>query len=116
MGQQEQLQKHMSAVVDYRQRLAALQGGWDSLALLTHFGDGGADLGNTRQAFDSLAAELVTHLSNETYKKAAQAAEACVSAGAPDQAVMLLLEIEQPVYEATTLLNAASLVHRMQRE
>ena len=76
MGEQEQLQKHMSAVVDYRQRLAALQGGWDSLALLTHFGDGGADLGNTRQAFDSLAAELVTHLSNETYKKAAQAAEA----------------------------------------
>jgi len=75
VGEQEQLQKHMAAVVDYRQRLAALQGGWDSLALLTHFGDGGADLGNTRQAFDSLASELVTHLSNETHKKAAQAAQ-----------------------------------------
>ncbi|HEU4780263.1 MAG TPA: chemotaxis protein CheW [Steroidobacteraceae bacterium] len=66
----------MSAVVNYRQRLAALQGGWDSLTLLTHFGDGGADLGNTRQAFDSLATKLVTHLSTETYKKAAQAASA----------------------------------------
>jgi len=76
VGEQEKLQKHMPAVVDYRQRLAALQGSWDSIALLTNFGDGGADLGNTRQAFDSLAAELETHLSNETYKKAAQAAQA----------------------------------------
>jgi hypothetical protein len=48
--------------------------------------------------------------------KAAQAAEACANSGVPDQAVMLLLDIEQPVYEATTLLNAVSLIHRMQRE
>ena len=48
--------------------------------------------------------------------KAAQAAEACANSGVPDQAVMLLLDIEQPIYEATTLLNAVSLIHRIQRE
>ncbi len=52
----------------------------------------------------------------DTALKAAQAADACASAGVPDQAVTILLDVEQPIYEATTLLNAVSLVHRMQRE
>jgi hypothetical protein len=41
---------------------------------------------------------------------AASAAEACVAAGHTDQALALLRDIEAPLYEVTTLLNAASLL------
>ncbi len=41
---------------------------------------------------------------------AAGAAEACVKAGHTDQALALLREIEAPLYEVTTLLNAASML------
>ncbi|BAT59431.1 hypothetical protein GJW-30_1_01964 [Variibacter gotjawalensis] len=44
--------------------------------------------------------------------KAAQAADACLDAGLADQAVNVLRDVEQPIYEATTLLNAVSLVPR----
>ena len=44
--------------------------------------------------------------------KALQAADACLDAGLTDQAVTVLLDVEQPIYKATTLLNAVSLVHR----
>jgi chemotaxis signal transduction protein len=66
----------MPAVVDYRQRLASLQGAWDNLALLSHLGDDGTNLSSTREAFESLAARLVTHLGTETHKKAVLACEA----------------------------------------
>ena len=56
------LTKYMPAVVGYRQRLATLQGAWDSLALLSHSSDDGTNLSNTREAFESLAADLVTVL------------------------------------------------------
>lgn len=42
----------------------------------------------------------------------ARAAEACAAAGNPEQAVAIVLDVEQPIYEATTFLNAASLVNR----
>src|SRR5262249_47716424 len=63
------------AVVDYRQRLASLQGAWDNLALLSHLGDDGTNLSSTREAFESLASRLVTHLGAETHKKTVLACE-----------------------------------------
>ncbi len=66
----------MPAVVDYRQRLASLQGAWDNLALLSHLGDDGTNLSSTREAFESLASHLVTHLGAETHKKTVVACEA----------------------------------------
>jgi hypothetical protein len=66
----------MPAVVGYRERLATLQGAWDSLALLSHLSDDGTNLSNTREAFESLAADLVTHLETETHRKALLAARA----------------------------------------
>jgi hypothetical protein len=41
---------------------------------------------------------------------AACAAEACAEAGNPDQALAMLRAIEPPLYEVTTLLNAASML------
>src|ERR1700736_3203459 len=70
------LTKYMPAVVGYRERLATLQGAWDSLALLSHLSDDGTNLSNTREAFESLAADLVTHLETETHKKSLLAARA----------------------------------------
>jgi chemotaxis signal transduction protein len=70
------LTKYMPAVVGYRERLATLQGAWDSLALLSHLSDDGTNLSNTREAFESLAADLVTHLETETHRKALLAARA----------------------------------------
>jgi len=42
----------------------------------------------------------------------AKAVEACANAGDSGRAIAILLDVEQPLYEATTLLNAASLLHR----
>ena len=66
----------MPAVADYRERLATLQGAWDSLALLSHLSEDGTNLTGTRQAFESLAGDLVTHLAAETQKKALLAVRA----------------------------------------
>ena len=60
----------------YRERLATLQGAWDSLALLSHLSEDGTNLSNTREAFESLATDLVTHLETETHRKALLAARA----------------------------------------
>jgi chemotaxis signal transduction protein len=70
------LTKYMPAVIGYRERLASLQGAWDSLALLSHLSEDGTNLSNTREAFESLAADLVTHLETETQRKALLAARA----------------------------------------
>ena len=74
--QEEQLLKWMPAVVEYRQRLASLQGAWDNLALLSHLGDDGTNLSSTREAFETLASDLVTHLATETHQKTLLAGEA----------------------------------------
>ncbi|MEJ1962515.1 MAG: hypothetical protein WDO56_13620 [Gammaproteobacteria bacterium] len=73
--QEEQLLKWMPAVVEYRQRLASLQGAWDNLALLSHLGDDGTNLSSTREAFETLASRLVTHLGTETHQKIVLACE-----------------------------------------
>lgn len=41
-----------------------------------------------------------------------RAADACASTGAHDAALDVAMDVEQLLYEATTLLNAASLIHR----
>ena len=46
----------------------------------------------------------------------ARAAAACAGAGFCDKAVEITLDIEQPLYEATTLLNAVSLINRIRKE
>lgn len=42
----------------------------------------------------------------------ARAAEACSRAGGIEQAISILLDVEQPIYEATSYLNAASLLKK----
>jgi hypothetical protein len=46
----------------------------------------------------------------------ARAADACAGAGFCDKAVEITLDIEQPLYEATTLMNAVSLINRIRKE
>ena len=43
----------------------------------------------------------------------AVAAEACSAAGNHDKAIEIILDVEQLIYEVTTLLNAASLINRL---
>jgi hypothetical protein len=43
----------------------------------------------------------------------AKAAQACAEAGNVAKAIEIALDVEQPIYEATTLLNAASLIKRI---
>jgi hypothetical protein len=43
----------------------------------------------------------------------AKAAEACADANNIEKAVEIALGIDQPLYEITTLLNAASLINRI---
>lgn len=68
--------RHMSSVEDYRARLAGLQGSWDTLSLLSHLRGDGTDVSGTRQAFESLANDLVQSLSEETYRKSVLALKA----------------------------------------
>ena len=62
--------RHMPSVEDYRERLANLQGSWDTLSLLSHLSGDATDMGGTRTAFESLTGELVRHLADETHRKA----------------------------------------------
>jgi hypothetical protein len=48
-------------------------------------------------------------------EKAAKAAEACADAGSAERGVEVALDTEQLLYEATTFLNAASLIKRIGR-
>jgi hypothetical protein len=43
----------------------------------------------------------------------AKAAQACADAGNVAKAIEIALDVEQPMYEATALLNAASLLNRI---
>ena len=45
-----------------------------------------------------------------------RAADACASAGFHQKGLEDALDIEQPLYEVTTLLNAASLINRISKE
>jgi hypothetical protein len=90
------------------------------------------DFGRTRsiasgskgaKAMDADAAELtvrtyLTEVRTRLDRAAgiARAADACAGAGFSDKAVEITLDIEQPLYEATTLLNAVSLINRIRKE
>lgn len=52
----------------------------------------------------------------EDAASAAKAAEACAETGNVDQGVRVALDIEQPIYEASRLLDAASLINRLSKE
>ena len=72
---------------------------------------------------DTQAAELtikayLTEVRTRLDKAAgiARAAYACAGAGFSDKAVEITMDIEQPLYEATTLLNAVSLINRISKE
>lgn len=45
----------------------------------------------------------------------AKAADACAEAGNIDKAIEIALDIEQPIYEVTTFLNAASMILRISK-
>jgi benzoyl-CoA reductase/2-hydroxyglutaryl-CoA dehydratase subunit BcrC/BadD/HgdB len=71
---------------------------------------------------DAQAAELtirayLTEVRDRLDKAAgiARAADACAGAGFYEKAVEITMDIEQPIYEATTLMNAASLIHRISK-
>jgi hypothetical protein len=55
-----------------------------------------------------LVRRIVAHL--QAAAGAARVAEACAKAGHTEQALALLRDIEAPLYEMTTLLNAASIL------
>lgn len=46
----------------------------------------------------------------------AKAAEACIEAGNPAKAVEILMDIEDPMFQTTTLLNGASLLEPTEDE
>lgn len=107
----EHLLRWMPAVVDYRQRLASLQGAWDNLALLSHLGDDGTNLSSTREAFESLATQLVTHLGAETHRKAVLACEA--------RAQVVIDILVRNLFERTAdigFLSADDLIHRYAKD
>jgi hypothetical protein len=60
----------------------------------------------------------LTEIRNRLDKAAGigRAADACAGAGFHEKGLEVALDIEQPLYEATTLLNAASLINRMARQ
>lgn len=57
--------------------------------------------------------ELRTRLDEAA--RVAMAAEACADIGNIDKAVEIVLDLEQPVYEAGRLLDAASLINRISK-
>jgi len=45
----------------------------------------------------------------------ARAAEACANAGNIEKAIEIVLDVEQQTYEVNTFLNAASMIHRINK-
>jgi hypothetical protein len=71
------------------------------------------DAQTTEVAVKGFIQQIVTRLDHAT--GIAKAAHACAEAGNVAKAVEIALDIEQALYEATTLLNAASLVNRIRQ-
>ena len=63
-----------------------------------------------KAAIDDMLKGIDTRLSGAS--ALAKAATACAKSGNQQQAITIALDIEQLVYEASTLLNAASLMNR----
>jgi len=64
------LVRHMPAVNDLREALAALSGTWDTLALLAHLSNLKADMREVRRGFGELAEELLGCLAEELLRLA----------------------------------------------
>jgi hypothetical protein len=67
---------------------------------------------------DTIVAAHIAELRRRLDKASelARAADACAVAGSTEAALDVVMDVEQPLYEATTLLNAASLMNRLRKE
>lgn len=59
----------MDKVEEYQESLQSLQSVWDNLTLLGHLSGTGADMSETRSAFQQLTGNLLNQLGRETLKK-----------------------------------------------
>ncbi|WP_342363278.1 chemotaxis protein CheW [Terrarubrum flagellatum] len=64
------LVRHMHSIEGYREVLAGLRIGWDTLTLLGQLSSGAAEMSKTREAFERLTGDLLNQLGIETRKKA----------------------------------------------
>ncbi|MEY4592133.1 MAG: hypothetical protein RIR18_1028 [Pseudomonadota bacterium] len=62
--------RFMHGVEDYREGLGKLQSSWDVLVLLGQLTGAAAEMSGTREAFQALTGDLLTHLGEETRRKA----------------------------------------------
>ncbi|WP_424629716.1 hypothetical protein [Bradyrhizobium sp. SYSU BS000235] len=67
----------------------------------------------TEQAVFLIPTEMAARLGDGS--RIAKAAEACARTGSTSEGVTVSLDIEQPIYEAGRLHNAASLLDRLSR-
>jgi hypothetical protein len=72
------------------------------------------DRNTIEPAIKILLTEIHSRLSEAT--RAAKAAQVCAEAGSVSQGVSLSMDIEQLIYEAGRLQDAASLLNRLSRE
>ena len=69
---------------------------------------------NPDQVLAAMVELINERLAEDTAK--AKAAGACAAVNNIDEAIRITLDIDQPIYEVTTLLNAASLIKRLSDE
>lgn len=65
------LTKHFKKVNDFRAHIYQLQHTWDSLALMAQLSATGAEMDDTRRAFNTISNDVLQHLSEETLLKTA---------------------------------------------
>jgi hypothetical protein len=70
------------------------------------------------QLVETTIKTYLTEIRNRLDKAAGigRAADACAGAGFHEKGLEVALDMEQLLYEATTLLNAASLINRISRQ
>jgi hypothetical protein len=73
---------------------------------------------HTRRRFEATIKASLAEIRCRLDKAAGRgrAADACAEAGLHEKGLEVALDIEQLLYEATTLLNAASLINRIARQ
>lgn len=69
------------------------------------------DAANTEIVIRDFLKEIWSRL--DEVASIAKAAETCANAGNCEKAIEIALDIDQPLYEITTLLNATSLINRI---
>jgi hypothetical protein len=81
-----------------------------SISLSEAIGDGSADARHLLKYQLTLMSERLEQASN-----IAKAAQTCADAGSASKGLEIALDIEQLIYEASTTLNAASILNRINR-